>query len=165
MLCEFTGGSQVINGWTGAAFGPAPASQVTAFLNQIEPIFPGVTAAYSGVQRRTAAYRDLWRLNPWTKGADTCQKPGQYTTIFGNGAASEGNVHFAGEHTSVDFFGYLNGAVESGERSAKENRRAVTTPVGQRLAYSCSLFECPASRQCPKSQHHAGDPRQKGEVF
>ena len=115
VLCEFTGGSQVINGWNGAAFGSAPANQVSAFLSQLEPIFPGATAAYSG-----KAYRDLWLMNPWTKGAYTCQKPGQYTTIFGNGAVPEGNVHFAGEHTSVNFFGYLNGAVESGERAAKE---------------------------------------------
>ena len=115
VLCEFTGGNQVINGWTGSAFGPAPANQVNAFLSQIEAFFPGATAAYSG-----KAYRDLWLANPWTKGAYTCQKPGQYTTIFGNGAVPEGNVHFAGEHTSVNFFGYLNGAVESGERAAKE---------------------------------------------
>ena len=27
VLCEFTGGSQVINGWTGATFGPAPAAR------------------------------------------------------------------------------------------------------------------------------------------
>ena len=32
----------------------------------------------------------------------------------------EGNCHFAGEHTSVDFQGYLNGAVETGERAADE---------------------------------------------
>jgi monoamine oxidase len=31
-----------------------------------------------------------------------------------------GNCHFAGEHTSIDFQGYLNGAVESGERAAGE---------------------------------------------
>jgi monoamine oxidase len=29
-------------------------------------------------------------------------------------------VHFAGEHTSVDFQGYMEGAVESGERAAAE---------------------------------------------
>ena len=32
----------------------------------------------------------------------------------------QGNCHFAGEHTSIDFQGYLNGAVESGERAAGE---------------------------------------------
>jgi monoamine oxidase len=51
--------------------------------------------------------------------AHTCQQPGQYTTLFGAGAVAEGNVHFAGEHTSLEDFGYLNGAVETGERAAR----------------------------------------------
>ncbi|MEU8261962.1 NAD(P)/FAD-dependent oxidoreductase [Micromonospora sp. NPDC048999] len=114
VLCEFPGGSQT-KAWTGAAFGAAPAAQVTALLNQLEPIYPGITAAYNG-----KAYRDAWPLNPWSKGAYSAQKPGQYTRFFGIEAAREGNVHFAGEHTSIDYFGYLNGAVESGERAAKE---------------------------------------------
>ena len=50
----------------------------------------------------------------------TCQQPGQYTTIFGAGSTREGSVFFAGEHTSTSYWGYLNGAVESGERAAKE---------------------------------------------
>ena len=32
----------------------------------------------------------------------------------------QGNCHFAGEHTSQDFQGHLNGAVETGERAANE---------------------------------------------
>ncbi|SBT46106.1 flavin monoamine oxidase family protein [Micromonospora narathiwatensis] len=114
VLCEFPGGSQT-RAWTGAAFGAAPAAQVTSFLNQLEPIYPGITAAYNG-----RAYRDAWPLNPWSKGAYSSLKPGQSTRFFGVEATREGNVHFAGEHTSVEYFGYLNGAVESGERAAKE---------------------------------------------
>ena len=109
----FPSGDQV-KAWSGAAFGPAPAAQVAGLLGQLEPIFPGVTAAYSG-----KAYRDFWWANPWSKGAYTCQRPGQYTELFGAGSVPEGNVHFAGEHTSVEYFGFLNGAVESGERAAK----------------------------------------------
>jgi monoamine oxidase len=29
-------------------------------------------------------------------------------------------VHFAGEHTSADWQGYMNGGVESGQRAAAE---------------------------------------------
>ena len=32
----------------------------------------------------------------------------------------QGNCLFAGEHTSIDFQGYLNGAVETGQRAAAE---------------------------------------------
>jgi monoamine oxidase len=31
-------------------------------------------------------------------------------------------VHFAGEHTSTRWQGFLNGAVESGQRAAREIR-------------------------------------------
>lgn len=110
----FPGGTQVTAGWKGEAFGPAPAAQVSQYLAQLEPIFPGVSAAYTG-----KAYRDFWHANPWSKGAYTCLRPGQFTSIFGNGAVPEGAVHFAGEHTSNEFYGFLNGAVETGERAAK----------------------------------------------
>jgi monoamine oxidase len=39
--------------------------------------------------------------------------------VVGGGLAG-GHCHFAGEHTSIDFQGYLNGAVESGERASAE---------------------------------------------
>ncbi|WP_448809512.1 flavin monoamine oxidase family protein [Agromyces bauzanensis] len=109
----FPSGDQV-KAWSGLPFGPASSTQVGGLLAQVEPIFPGMTAAYAG-----KAYRDFWWANPWSKGAYTCQRPGQYTELFGAGAVPEGNVHFAGEHTSVEYYGFLNGAVESGERAAK----------------------------------------------
>jgi monoamine oxidase len=45
---------------------------------------------------------------------------GQYTAFAGIEGRREGNAHFCGEHTSIDFQGYLNGAVETGERAAAE---------------------------------------------
>jgi monoamine oxidase len=47
-------------------------------------------------------------------------KVGQYTRFAGVEREPEGNIHFAGELTSVDFQGYLNGAVETGQRAAQE---------------------------------------------
>ena len=114
VLNFFPGGRQV-QAWSGAAFGPAPKNQVDSFVAQADAIFPGTRAAYTG-----RSYRDAWVLNPWSKGAYTCPTPGQYTSLFGVGKERGGNVFFAGEHTSDEYFGYLNGAVESGERAAKE---------------------------------------------
>jgi monoamine oxidase len=45
---------------------------------------------------------------------------GQYTRFAGIEGVPEENAHFCGEHTSIDSQGYLNGAVETGERVAKE---------------------------------------------
>ena len=48
---------------------------------------------------------------------------GQYTKFAGVEREPEGaaqNCHFAGEHTSIESQGYLNGGVETGERAASE---------------------------------------------
>ena len=47
---------------------------------------------------------------------------GQYCGMVVDAAAPElgGRLIFAGEHTSENSCGYMNGAVESGERAAKE---------------------------------------------
>jgi monoamine oxidase len=43
-------------------------------------------------------------------------------------------VHFAGEHTSTYSQGYLNGGVESGQRTALEVMRAVGVQPPSRIA-------------------------------
>ena len=47
-------------------------------------------------------------------------KSGQYTTLLEVAAepALDGRLQFAGEHTSADFLGFMNGGVESGNRAA-----------------------------------------------
>jgi monoamine oxidase len=45
---------------------------------------------------------------------------GQYQRFAGMEGRRQGNCFFAGEHTSIDFQGYLNGAVETGQRAAGE---------------------------------------------
>ncbi|HRK65736.1 MAG TPA: FAD-dependent oxidoreductase, partial [Terricaulis sp.] len=64
----------------------------------------------------------VWRQQPFTLGSYAAARVGQYTTLLENTAtpSSDGRIHFAGEHTSIDFLGFMNGAVESGERVAAE---------------------------------------------
>ena len=45
---------------------------------------------------------------------------GDYTGFSGAEGLQEGAIHFAGEHTSVDYQGFIEGAVRSGERVAQE---------------------------------------------
>ena len=73
------------------------------------------TVLYNG-----KAFVDFWLENPWTNGSYSYWKVGQYTAFAGMERARQGNCHFAGEHTSIDFQGYLNGAVERGQRAAGE---------------------------------------------
>jgi monoamine oxidase len=82
-------------------------------------VLPGITAKSNG-----RAALDHWTGYPWTKGSYSYWKVGQYTKFAGVERGPEGralNCHFAGEHTSVDFQGYLNGAVETGQRAANES--------------------------------------------
>jgi monoamine oxidase len=110
ILVDYTGGL------IGAGFGTgSPAERAEQFLKQIEPVLPGISARWN--KRATV---DYWTGYPWTKGSYSYWKVGQYTRFAGAERQQEGPVHFAGEHTSIDFQGYLNGAVESGERAAGE---------------------------------------------
>jgi monoamine oxidase len=110
ILVDYTGGT------IGASFGSGtPVSRAQQFLAQIEPVLPGISAKFNG-----RATIDFWSAYPWTKGSYSYWKVGQYQAFAGAERERSGNCHFAGEHTSVDFQGYLNGGVESGERAASE---------------------------------------------
>jgi monoamine oxidase len=85
------------------------------FLPQIEPLLPGITGKWNGV-----ASIDDWPTSPYQLGSYAYWRVGQYTSFAGVEREVEGRVHFAGEHTSIDFQGFMEGAVESGERAAAE---------------------------------------------
>jgi len=113
ILVNYTGGT------VGASYSPAagsPQQHAARFLRQIEPVIPGLTRQWDG---RTATL-DHWASHPWTLGSYSYWKVGQYTSFAGAESLPCGTCHFAGEHTSQDFQGYLNGAVESGQRAAAE---------------------------------------------
>jgi monoamine oxidase len=62
----------------------------------------------------------VWARQPFALGSYSTVRVGQYTTLLEHTAtpSEDGRIQFAGEHTSVDFMGFMNGAVESGERAA-----------------------------------------------
>jgi monoamine oxidase len=109
ILVNYTGGT------VGTTFGGDAQALADRFLDQVEPVLPGLGAKYN--DRATV---DSWPDYPWTRGSYSYWKVGQYTGFSGIEGRREGNVHFCGEHTSIDFQGYLNGAVETGERAAAE---------------------------------------------
>ncbi len=63
-----------------------------------------------------------WTLNPWSMGSVSFFKPGQVLSFSDTLLRSErkGKFIFAGEHTSPNSMGSVNGAIESGLRAAKE---------------------------------------------
>jgi monoamine oxidase len=91
-----------------------PDTYVQQYLDQMEKVFKGFKASYSGVQKAA-----LWPNNPFTLGSYACFKPGQWLTIGDKAFEPVGNVHFAGEHCSEDFLGYMNGAAQTGRFAAE----------------------------------------------
>jgi monoamine oxidase len=110
LLVDYTGGK------IGASFGSGtPSTRAKQFVGQIEPVLPGATANWNG-----NATIDYWQGYQWTKGSYSYWRVGQYTAFAGMEGVEQNGCHFAGEHTSIDFQGYLQGGVETGQRAAGE---------------------------------------------
>jgi monoamine oxidase len=62
----------------------------------------------------------VWEDDPWARGAYACFGPRFDPSLREWLPRSNGRLLFAGEHTSKTSRGYMNGAVESGLRAARE---------------------------------------------
>lgn len=100
-----------LGGQAGLVVAPTQQMQSLDFLDRI---FPGTKAAFDG--NRMLMH---WPSQALARGSYTCSKPGQYTTVYGAFAEAElsGRLVFAGEHCSVDWSGYMQGAVQSGQQA------------------------------------------------
>lgn len=61
-----------------------------------------------------------WDNDPWARGGYAYFSPSFAPALRDALRRSFGRVLFAGDHTSDDYQGYMNGAVESGQRAARE---------------------------------------------
>jgi monoamine oxidase len=104
-----------VGGDNGVAMGEGTdAAQWAQRLPMLEQIFPGVADAFNG-----RAVRFHWPTHRWTRGSYLCYGPGQWQ-FYGSEGERVGNVHFCGEHTSLDHGGYMEGAASSGALVAAE---------------------------------------------
>jgi monoamine oxidase len=108
IITDFLGGEAAVR--VNATNQRAPVQ----FLARLDP---RLGAAFTGRQRFMN-----WSQYRFSRGSYSCPLPGHYTTMFGIEGKPElgGQLLFAGEHTSVDSTGFMNGAVESGRRVAGE---------------------------------------------
>lgn len=88
-----------------------------AFRAELNRIFPGIAEKFDGER---AVMK--WSQYKFMRGSYACPLVGQYTTLLEAASQAEldGRLIFAGEHTSGDFSGFMNGAVQSGNRAAHE---------------------------------------------
>jgi monoamine oxidase len=95
------------------------SSRVTAYARQylqlLENVWPGATKQWNGQASISTPWSD-----PNLLGSYACWKVGQYTAFSGYEGVRQGNVHFAGEHCSINFQGFMEGGAEEGVRAANE---------------------------------------------
>jgi len=80
-------------------------------VNEVERVFPGL----SDLIENTATV--AWPNEPYTRGAYMALAPGEVTAHWKSLQEPAGRLFFAGEH-ATPFQGYMEGAVESGQRAA-----------------------------------------------
>jgi monoamine oxidase len=83
-------------------------------LEQVETIYPGTRGNFEG------GVSKCWDEDEWARGGTSYYKPGQFSSLQPHVARPEGRIHFAGEHTSVWIDGWMQSALESGNRVARE---------------------------------------------
>ncbi len=123
IVVDYTGGN------VGASFQPKVPYSYSSnslvqqyagnFLKQLEEVWPGATAQYNGTATLSHPSFD-----PNLLGSYACWLVGQYTGFSGYEKARQpypqGKIHFAGEHCSINFQGFMEGGAEEGARAANE---------------------------------------------
>jgi monoamine oxidase len=83
-------------------------------------LIPYVEWLHPVESRLLASHTISWEDDPWAQGGYACFDPAYDPALRAWLARPHGRILFAGEHTSIRWQGYMNGAVESGLRAAAE---------------------------------------------
>jgi monoamine oxidase len=100
--------------WTDAGAHGHVADVARATLAALETVWTGVTSEWNGLATLSVPF-----LDPNLNGSYSYYRVGQYHTFGGYEAVRQRNVHFAGEHTSGEFQGFMEGAAAEGVRAAR----------------------------------------------
>lgn len=112
-----TGESGILTNFLGGAgVKTLAAERFDRFRDELNRVFPGIATKFD--DKRAVMN---WLEYKFTGGSYTCPLVGQYTTLLKVAGEPElgGRLIFAGEHTSGEFSGFMNGAVQSGNRAAR----------------------------------------------
>jgi monoamine oxidase len=91
------------------------AGAASTFLEQIEPVYPGITSRWTG-----KAQLSVWHVNPYSLGAYSFYPPGYCDRFCTYERVAARPFHFAGEHVSQEAQGYIEGGAVEGIRAATE---------------------------------------------
>jgi monoamine oxidase len=103
-----------------AGGGASDATQLTIEREGIERFASGLEWLGSDGAQLTASRQVVWQSDPFARGGYAFFDPSFDPSLREWLARPAGRLFFAGEHTSMRWQGYMNGAVESGRRAALE---------------------------------------------
>ncbi|HEV2027092.1 MAG TPA: NAD(P)/FAD-dependent oxidoreductase [Candidatus Dormibacteraeota bacterium] len=121
IMVAYNGGGVPLSSFAGNPKDPAVvASFARTFLDQVDDVFPGISRHWNG-----RATLDVPRIDPFALGSYSYWKVGQYTLFSGYEGARQpdintGKCHFAGEQSSTNFQGFMEGGAGEGARAANE---------------------------------------------
>ncbi len=122
ILNLYSGGGVTDAMRTTTPFATAANAQVradaTAGLAQLAPVFPGL--AWNG-----KATQSIWHKAPLFNASYAYYRPGSYTRFAGYEGEPQGGVYFCGEHTSLDYQGFMEGGAFTGVATGKALKRAI----------------------------------------
>jgi monoamine oxidase len=124
ILVFYSGGSTTDAAVTNQAFANAGNGGVRTDAaiaqSQIASVYPGLSwngKATQSLPHKSALFRASYSF----------YKVGQYTTFGGYERVRQGGVLFCGEHTSVDFQGFMEGAADEGGRAGRQLARMLAS--------------------------------------
>jgi len=131
VLTFFLGGNEVHHADRNAN------QQGRKFVNRLDTVMPGISAAATG-----KFYHTKWAEDPYIRGGYTSFKPGQYLKFSEfmyiesddpdeQQEVSVGNLVFAGEHLSDEYYGYMNGGAQTGRLAAAVVTRQIQGILSQ----------------------------------
>lgn len=142
LITNYTGGRQ------GLVLGTAtPEIHAQNLVSQLEQVFPGIRS----VRLQGKANLAHWPSHQYSRGSYSCYLVGQWTQMYGVEGERVGNLFFAGEHTSLEFQGYMEGGCETGEAVA--------------IAILEDLGQADADRQRERLRKNRGARRHQRERF
>ena len=119
ILTFFMGGTPANAMLTDRAFatGKQPLVKADALnvLDLAARVFPGLPGRWNGKTTQS-----LWHKNPYALNSYPYYRPGQYASFSGYEEVRQGGVFFAGDATTVDLQGYMEGGAFTGKRAADE---------------------------------------------
>lgn len=129
---------QIPNGWDSAQMqqNNEGAGAFTCFLGgdraraaargteqeQLTHVLPALNGAFPGTADSLSGKMELahWPANPFVKASYSCFSVGQVSAFEGAAIEPVRRLYFAGEHCSADYWGFMNGAAETGRSVAEK---------------------------------------------